>query len=191
MADDRETPQKKDGKRSRVWSALPRRPRLFKQGPVSAREEANKLSRGLRDVHHTCPHDGAPMQLTQVYPMDELGEIKQGSEPYRALVCPECSFTVPVAALAERLKLEAAPLMKASRHYTIFAFAIVAFAALLSILNGNLLTLLGALILSMTLFVKALFLRYRYWQAHSGHMFEDESPFPKWVKEEWSGKADT
>lgn len=187
MADDEKDARSEKKKGGRVWNALPRRPRLFKKSPLSAREEANKFSRGLRDVHHNCPHDGAAMQLMEVYPTTKSGDVEQGAEPYRALVCPECSFTVPVSVLIDRLRRDAQPLKNAEKQFTIFAFVIVALAAAISMVNGNLLTFLGALVLALTLLVKALFYRYRYWQAERGRLFESESPFRDWLREEMRG----
>lgn len=108
MADDTEEPTKKKG---RFRRALPNMPRI-RRGDLKATEEFQKLRRGMAETRHLCPNDASPMELIDVYPTNAAGEIPEGSEQIRALVCPTCSYTVPAKELADLLKQDAAPLKK-------------------------------------------------------------------------------
>jgi hypothetical protein len=174
-------------KEKRRFRFMPKRPRVKLRSDLRADEQFRSLRDGMR-IHHACPHDGAAMQLQDVFPTDENGEISQGTEPMRALVCPECSFTVPVAVLAEKLRREAEPLKRAERQFTLFGFGLLALFGVIALVNGNVLTIVGALLLSLTLFLKALFYRYRYWQAETGQMFLDRPPISAWLRDEFSKK---
>lgn len=166
--------------------------RMFtvRRSDVRVNEELTKLRSGLAQTRHLCPHDQTPMELDDVFQTDEDGQIPAGAKPERSLVCPTCSFTVPVSALKERLKQEAAPFKKSERKFTIFAFLLFIGLGGISLLNGNIYTLLGGLLFSLTLFMNAIFYRYRHWQVSSGHLFEDTAPFGQFLREDLFGKCD-
>lgn len=176
--------QDQSGPRRR-FRALPRLPRI-RRGELRAGEEFRKLREGMAATRHACPHDGQPMALLDVFPTGTDGQIPEGSEPMRALVCPECSFTVPISAMKEQLRQQAAPLKRAEHQFTFFGFGILALFGLVAALSGNVLTIVGALLLSLTLFLNALFYRYRHWQAVHGAMFSDEPAVGRWLRDEMS-----
>jgi hypothetical protein len=174
-------------KKRRRFGFIPRysRPRMNLRGGLRVDEQFDALRDGMR-VNHTCPHDGAPMQLQDVFQADDRGEIPEGAEPIRALVCPECSFTIPVSVLIDKFKREAAPLKRAERQFTLFGFSLLGLFGVIAFINGNVLTIIGALILSLTLFFKALFYRYRHWQAETGQLFMENAPVMQWLKHEFA-----
>ena len=126
------------------------------------------------------------MELLDVYPTGADGEVQPDTDPFRALVCPTCSYTVPVAVMREQFRREAEPLKRAERQFTLFGFGILIVFGGITLMTGNVLTIIGALLLSLTLFLKALFYRYRHWQAKTGQMFLDQAPFAAWLREEFS-----
>jgi hypothetical protein len=129
------------------------------------------------------------MAMVDVYPEGADGEVDTASGPFRALVCPQCSYTVPVAAMSEQIRHDAEHLRRAERQFTLFGFGILAVFGSITLMTGNLLTVLGALLFSLTLFLKALFYRYRHWQATNGQMFQDHAPVGEWLREEF-GRGD-
>ncbi|MBE0599953.1 MAG: hypothetical protein IH568_01420 [Burkholderiaceae bacterium] len=193
MAKDRDTEDSREEPRrrgSRIWAALPRRPR-FRRSQLRATDEFFKLRDGLRQTRHLCPQDGAPMDLTMVFPEEPDGSIAADAQPYRALVCPECAFTIPISALVEQFQKEAEPLKKAERMFTLFGFVILVVFAGITLLTGNIITILAALMMAMTLFIKALFYRYRHWQAVTGKLFLDAAPVGEWLRYEFGSSTET
>lgn len=182
MDNDTDEPKKKKG---RFRRALPNMPRI-RRGELRVTEEYKKLRQGMAETRHLCPHDGDAMDLVDVYQTDATGEIPIGSEQVRALVCPTCSYTVPAQELAELFRKDAAPLKRAEKQFMLFAFGILVLFGIITYLNQNILTLLGALVFSLTLLLNALFYRYRHWQAVEGKMFLAQSPVKEWIAHEWS-----
>lgn len=168
------------------------RPRLpgIRRGDLRAREEFRKLREGMQAIHHACPEDGTPMNLLDVYPTGSDGEVPKTSEPYRALVCPSCHYTVPVNTIAEQLREQAEPLKQAERQFLLFALGIIVLFGAITAMTGNLLTLLGALLFTLTLLLKALFYRYRHWQAVTGQVFLKEAPFFIWIRSELGARPE-
>ena len=164
--------------------------RMFsiKRSTVRADDEFQKLRTGLTETRHVCPHDGAPMELHDVFPVDEFSEVPTDAEPEKSLVCPDCAFTVPISVMKERLKEEAAPFKQSERMFTLFAFGLFVGLGGISLLNGNLYTLLGGLLFSLMLFMNAIFYRYRYWQCVTGRLFEDRAPFGAFLSEDLLGR---
>lgn len=179
-----------DPKKENTAKRFRLRPRLpkIRSGNLRTSDQFQKLREDISTPRHICPHDGTQMELLDVYPTDPSGEIPEGSVAERALVCPTCSFTVPAATVIEKLKADAAPIKKAEKQYTLFGFFILISFGLISLITGNVLTIIGALLMSLTLFIKALFFRYRHWQLTTGQMFMDHSPVKEWLKEEFSSK---
>lgn len=167
--------------------------RMFtvRRADVRVNEEFGKLRSGLQQTKHLCPHDQTPMILDDVFPTDAQGQIPAGSEPERVLVCPSCSFTVPVTALKERLKQEAAPFKRSERMF--FLFGVVLFVLLggISLLNQNIYTMLGGLLFTLMLFMNAGFYRYRYWQIQNLRLFEEKAPVGEFFREELFGRKST
>ena len=165
--------------------------RLFtiKRTTVRVDDEFNKLRSGINQTRHLCPNDSTPMELHDVFPVDEKGEIPTTASPEKSLVCPECAFTVPVSVMKERLKQEAEPFKRSEKMFTIFAFILFAGLAVIAFMNGNLYTLLGGLLFSLMLFMNAMFYRYRYWQATTGQMFLDRPAVGQFFREELLGKT--
>lgn len=174
-------------RRRRVFPRLPR----VSRSELRAGEEFRKLRDGINSTRHACPNDGSAMNLLDVFPTGPDGEIPEGAKATRALVCPDCAFTVPVSAIQEQLSQEAEPLKRAERQFTLFGFGILVAFGLIALVNGNVLTMIGALLLSLTLFLKALFYRYRHWQAVTGQMFQDTPPVGLWLRSELSRSAKT
>ena len=193
MAKDRDTDDSREEPKrrgSRIWAALPRRPR-FQRSQLRATDEFFKLRDGLRQTRHLCPQDAAPMDLAMVFPEEPDGSIAQDARPYRALVCPECAFTIPIPALIEQFQKEAEPLKKAERMFTLFGFIILVVFAGITLLTGNIITILAALMMAMTLFIKALFYRYRHWQAVTGNLFMDSPPVRAWLSCEFGSNKES
>ncbi|NJM81827.1 MAG: hypothetical protein HC844_04390 [Tabrizicola sp.] len=116
---------------------------------MRATDQWHGLREDMARTRHTCPQDGASMGLTDVFAQDANGDVPQGAEPYRALVCPECSFTVPVAVIIERAKRQAEPLKKTERALVLFGFTILVLFSVIAFLNSNFLTLIGATIMAL------------------------------------------
>lgn len=164
--------------------------RMFtvRRADVRVNEEFGKLRSGFAQTRHLCPHDKTPMELDDIFQTDVDGNIPDGTQPERSLVCPTCSFTVPVSAMKKRLKEEAAPFKKTERMFTMFAFVLFVGLGGISLLNGNIFTLFGGLLFSLMLFMNAIFYRYRYWQVSTGRLFEARSPFSDFLREDLFGK---
>ena len=175
-------------RRTRRFRLLPRVPRI-QRGEMRPSVELQKLRAGIRATRHTCPQDDTSMELLDVYPIGADGEVEADSDPFRALVCPTCSYTVPVAIMRERFRREAEPLKRAERQFTLFGFGILVVFGGITLMTGNVFTIIGALLLSLTLFMKALFYRYRHWQAKTGQMFQDQVPLRAWLRAEFSKSA--
>lgn len=179
--------EEKEEKTKRRFRLRPRLPRI-RSGNLRTSDQFRKLKADVSTPRHLCPHDDSPMELTDVYPTGPDGQIPDGATTERALVCPTCSFTVPATAVIDKLKADAAPIKKAEKQFTVFGFVILVSFGIISLINGNILTIIGALVMSLTLFIKALFFRYRYWQASTGQMFLDEAPVARWLKDEFAKK---
>ena len=193
MAKDRDTGEggeKTKRRGGRIWAALPHRPR-FQRSQIRATDEFYKFRDGLRQTRHLCPQDAAPMDLAMVFPEEPDGSIAKDARPYRALVCPECAFTIPIPALIEQFQKEAEPLKKAERMFTLFGFVILVVFAGVTLLTGNIITILAALMVAMTLFIKALFYRYRHWQAVTGNLFLEAAPVGAWLRYEFGANKKT
>lgn len=174
-----------DQERKRRGWLRPRLPRI-RRSEIRATEEFANLRSALRELRHACPHDGAQMGLVDVFPTDPAtGDIQPGAEPVRSLVCPECNFSLPVTTIIEEQRVAAAPLKAAERQFTLYGVAILLLFGLIFLFNHNLLTIAGALVLSLTLFIKAMFYRYRHWQASTGEMFLDRPPVASWLRAEF------
>ena len=172
--------------RKRRFRLRPKMPRIHR-GEMRASEEFQKLRDGMASTRHACPDDGAGMELLDVYPTGPDGEVQAETKPFRALVCPECKYTVPVSVLREQLSKEAEPLKQAERQFVLFGMGILILFGAITVMTGNLLTLLGALLFSLTLFLKALFYRYRHWQALDGtRLFQERPMVSTWLRDEFS-----
>lgn len=180
--------EQQDKPKGRVRRLFRLRVPKVRRGSIRINEEYAKLKRGIAETRHLCPHDGTPMRLEDVFETQEDGTIPEGAEPYRALVCPECGFTVPVSAVKDMLKEEAEPLLKTSNQFVLFAVVIFVLLSAISFMNGNILTFLGGAIMTLMLFISAMFYRYRHWQAVSGNLFLDSPPVSQWLREEILGR---
>ena len=74
---------------------------------------------------------------------------------------------------------------KSRLQFTLFGLDILVVFGGITLMSGIVLTIIGALLLSLTLFLKALFYRYRHWRAMTGQMFLDQAPFAAWLREEF------
>ena len=179
MSDD-ETPKKRSAFR-------PKMPR-FRRGALRLNDEYANLRQAISGVRHVCPRDHTPMDLLDVFPTDESGEVPAGAEPVRSLVCPECGYTIRISDMIDQLRVDAQPLKKAENTHLIFGIAIIVLFGIIFALNGSILTIIGALIFAVMLFLKALFYRYRHWQLSTGRLFEANAPVKAWLQEEWSSR---
>ncbi len=166
------------------------RPKMpqFRRGALRLNDEFANLRQAVSGIRHVCPRDGTPMELQDVFPTDESGEVPSGAEPVRSLVCPECGYTVRISDMIDQLRADAQPLKRAENTHLMFGLAIIVLFGLIFALNGSILTIIGALIFSVMLFLKALFYRYRHWQLSTGRLFEDNAPVRSWLREEWNSR---
>lgn len=160
-----------------------------RRGDMRVDEELSKLRQSLSETHHLCPYDGDAMVLDDVFETLPDGSIPDGAEPQRALVCPTCSYSIPIKDIKKKLKEDADALLKTSNQFVVFAVTTFVMLTAISFLNGNLLTFLGGAIMALILFLSAMFYRYRHWQADSGNVFMDKPPVTQWIREEILGRS--
>lgn len=176
----------------------PKRRRFLRIIPIPQRsrglrvdEEFNHFQTALSRVRRTCPNDGSFLRIENVYDTDaDYIQTRDGetlpahTHPDPSLVCPQCGFTVRIETLIEEAQADAAHIKRSENQLVTMAFALGAGCALIAYLTSNLFLLVGGALFALSLFIRALLLRYRYWQAVNARMFESRPPFMEWLRYE-------
>lgn len=176
-------------KKSRKRFLRFRMPRV-QRSPLRVDEEFNRLRAAIEGARRTCPNDGSLLRIEDVYDTADYVQTEDGEtlpvalHPQRSLVCPACAYTVSIDKIINEAQSDAAYLKRASDQLAMMAFAVCVGFGALGFLAGNMFTLIGGLLFGTTLFVRALSLRYRHWQAINRRMFETSPPISEWIRSE-------
>lgn len=166
-------------------AARPRAPRFWKRENKIGWQLFRSAASPDRPACPECRRNGRHGVLLAVAGSPQL---RRCSDP----VC-EAAFTLDELAQqhARKLHLTAAFRVDHYRRQALIMFMIasglVSAAALFSAYRGSVAMFVGALILSVPLFMTVFAARYRAWQAATGRYYEVRAPFGDFVRDEIAG----
>jgi hypothetical protein len=177
-------------KKSRKRFLRFRMPRV-RRSSLRATEELKNFRKAIESARRTCPNDGSLLRIEDVYDTADYVQTEDGRtvpsalHPQRSLVCPSCGYTISIDKIIQDAQADAAHLKRASDQLTVMAFAICIGFGTLGFLTSNVFSIIGGLLFGTTLFVRALALRYRHWQAINRRVFEARAPIFEWIRSEF------
>lgn len=151
---------------------------------LGLKEEWSALRHNLTDDQLHCPHDGNALKLLDVFETDVEGNIPASAKAHRALGC-DCGYHLPIEPIIAQARTEIGNIRSAENQFMAYGILLVVLFGAISYLNGSLVTLLGGLVIGLSLIVRSLFFRYRRWQVENDRLFENTPPIRDWLRHEW------
>lgn len=152
---------------------------------LSLKEEWSALRQNLTNDQLHCPQDGKPLKLIDVFDTNADGTIPPNAVAHRALGC-DCGYHLPIQPVIDQARSELNNIKSAEKQFMIFGILLVLVFGIIAYFNGSLVTLLGGLVLGLSLIIRSIFFRYRRWQIEHNRMFETVAPIRDWLRHEWN-----
>jgi len=106
------------------------------------------------------------------------------------LACDTCKHTESITLQLDKIADRIDEFRVGERRFLLAAFGTVGFGLLYYLMTGNIYTLIGVSLISVTLFANALVFRYRAWQITFGRLYEAKgAPLRDWLSYEFSSES--
>lgn len=165
-----------DSKKKSKLGYLFRPKGIYKSSSTTAGSSIRWIREGLRQSGAGCNEPDC----------EGLVEIIDDQYDRKSLICNTCGKSEDVEAKVRELSGRVHLVRSEERKLVICGFAVIAIVVIITLFNENLMTLLGGLLLSLVVFLRAFAQRYRAWQYLTGRVYESRPPIKDWLRAEFS-----
>ena len=178
-AEERPTPKK----RGRIRRSMPKMP--WNRRNTGIGSSLHFAREAFSRKKATCPICGAGRLRVR----DDINQ-SDGQILTPVLACDTCEHTESITLQLDKIADRIDEFRVGERRFLLAAFGTVGFGLLYYLLTGNIYTLIGVSLISVTLFANALVFRYRVWQITFGRLYEAKgAPLRDWLRYEFSSKS--